>query len=68
MPSTSVLLFILFVEVSIEMEQQSSDRLSALHTRLQLEAEKIRKWKNATESEIRDKVNLEFQFCIIITF
>ncbi|XP_064396528.1 synaptonemal complex protein 1-like [Halichondria panicea] len=44
-------------KVSIEMEQQSSDRLSALHTRLQLEAEKIRKWKNATESEIREKDN-----------
>ncbi len=38
------------------MEQQAGDKLSALHTRLQLEAEKIRKWKNATETEIREKV------------
>lgn len=39
----------------VEVESQSSERLTALHSRLQLEAEKIRKWKNATELELKHK-------------
>lgn len=34
---------------------QSSERLGLLHSRLQQEAEKIRKWKSSTELEIRQK-------------
>ena len=39
-----------------QQTQKGGDRLSALHCRLQQEAEKIRKWKNATEVEIKQKV------------
>ena len=35
--------------------QKSGERLAALHSRLQQEAEKIRKWKNATEVELKEK-------------
>ena len=38
------------------LQQGGAERLSALHCRLQQEAEKIRKWKNATEVEIKQKV------------
>ena len=44
------------LELSTESESKSGERLAALHTRLQQEAEKIRKWKNATEVEIKQKV------------
>lgn len=44
--------------IEVEVESQSSERLTALHSRLQLEAEKIRKWKNATELELKHKVQL----------
>lgn len=40
-----------------QQTQKGGDRLSALHCRLQQEAEKIRKWKNATEVEIKQKVH-----------
>ena len=33
------------------------ERLSRLHNRLQLEAEKIRKWKTSTEMELQMKEN-----------
>ena len=40
----------------LEVESQSNSRLTALHSSLQQEAEKIRKWKNATELELKHKV------------
>ena len=40
---------------AIEMKEQQKDRLSVLHGRLQQEAEKIRKWKNSTELELKQK-------------
>ena len=40
-----------------QQTQKGGDRLSTLHCRLQQEAEKIRKWKNATEVEIKQKVH-----------
>jgi len=43
--------------VEAQLSQKGGDRLSALHCRLQQEAEKIRKWKNATEVEIKQKVH-----------
>lgn len=46
----------LCIELTTESESKSGERLTALHTRLQQEAEKIRKWKNATEVEIKHKV------------
>ena len=46
----------LYAEVSSELESKSGERLTALHSKLQQEAEKIRKWKNATEVEIKHKV------------
>jgi cytidylate kinase len=46
----------LYTEVSSELESKSGERLTALHSKLQQEAEKIRKWKNATEVEIKQKV------------
>ena len=46
-----------------QQTQSSGDRLSALHSRLQLEAEKIRKWKNATEVEIKQKVRVHIVSC-----
>ena len=42
--------------VEVQQSRKGGDRLSALHYRLQQEAEKIRKWKNATEVEIKQKV------------
>ena len=39
----------------LEESQSQTDRLSLLHSRLQQEAEKIRKWKNVTEIELRQK-------------
>ena len=39
----------------LEESQSQTDRLSLLHSRLQQEAEKIRKWKNVTELELRQK-------------
>lgn len=38
-----------------EIHKQSNERLGLLHSRLQQEAEKIRKWKNATELEMQQK-------------
>lgn len=38
-----------------QMKEQQKDRLSVLHGRLQQEAEKIRKWKNSTELELKQK-------------
>jgi len=35
---------------------KKGDKLSALHTKLKQEADKIRKWRNLKESEIREKV------------
>lgn len=46
--------YILLVEA--ELQFQSSERMTSLHSRLQQEAEKIRKWKNATELDIKHKV------------
>ena len=46
----------LYAELSTELESKSGERLATLHMRLQQEAEKIRKWKNATEVEIKHKV------------
>lgn len=37
------------------IKETSSERMTLLHSRLQQEAEKIRKWKNATELEIQQK-------------
>lgn len=48
--------FVLLVES--ELEVQSSSRLTALHSSLQQEAEKIRKWKNVTELELKHKVKI----------
>ena len=39
----------------IEMKEQQKDRLTLLHSRLQQEAEKIRKWRTATELELNQK-------------
>ncbi len=36
--------------------EQSNERISTLHTRLQQEAEKIRKWKLQTELDTKQKV------------
>lgn len=44
--------------IEVEVQSQSSNRLTALHSSLQQEAEKIRKWKNATELELKHKVQL----------
>ena len=40
---------------AIETKEQQKNRLSVLHGRLQEEAEKIRKWKNSTELELKQK-------------
>ena len=40
-------------EEAVQQEQQ--DKLSVLHCRLQQEADKIRKWKNSVELELRQK-------------
>lgn len=48
---------IIFI-IEVEVQSQSSSRLTALHSSLQQEAEKIRKWKNATELELKHKVQL----------
>lgn len=37
-------------------QQKSGDRLTALHSRLHQEADKIRKWKTAADIELRQKV------------
>ena len=37
------------------MQQEQQDKLSVLHCRLQQEADKIRKWKNSVELELRQK-------------
>lgn len=37
-------------------QQKCGDRLTALHSRLHQEADKIRKWKTATDIELRQKV------------
>ena len=39
-----------------EAQVQSSERMTSLHSRLQQEAEKIRKWKNAIELDTKHKV------------
>ncbi len=38
-----------------ELKDQQKDRLTVLHSRLQQEAEKIRKWKTVTEMELKQK-------------
>lgn len=38
-----------------EIQAQSGERMTSLHSRLQQEAEKIRKWKNAMELDIKHK-------------
>ena len=40
---------------------KTGDRLTVLHSRLHQEADKIRKWKTATDIELRQKV------CIVLT-
>lgn len=48
--------FVYYLVFSLLEENHSqTDRLSLLHSRLQQEAEKIRKWKNVTELELRQK-------------
>ena len=42
------------------MQRQSSEGMTSLHSRLQQEAEKIRKWKNATDVDIKQKVSKNF--------
>lgn len=42
-------------------QQKTGDRLTALHSRLHQEADKIRKWKTATDIELRQKV------CVTLT-
>ncbi len=49
---------LLVLHIEAELETQTSGRLTVLHSRLQQEAEKIRKWKNATELELGHKVCL----------
>lgn len=41
-----------------EVQVQSSERMTSLHSRLQQEAEKIRKWKNAIELDTKHKVKV----------
>ena len=47
--------YYLFIEA--ELQFQSSEKMTALHSRLQQEAEKIRKWKNTTELDIKHKAS-----------
>ncbi len=45
-----------FCNLESEAQVQSSERMTSLHSRLQQEAEKIRKWKNAIELDTKHKV------------
>ncbi len=58
MKSRTIILIIIptYTYAEVELESQSSTRLSALHSSLQQEAEKIRKWRNTTELELKHKV------------
>lgn len=58
--------FYLSVFIEAEMHTQSGERMTALHSRLQQEAEKIRKWKNAMELDIKHKVNKSMAQCSLI--
>ena len=49
------ILAIVLLAMFIEMKEQQKDRLTLLHSRLQQEAEKIRKWRTATELELNQK-------------
>ena len=49
--------FVIFAEHQTTQEVGvNGERLSSLHAKLHLEADKIRKWKNQTEFDIKQKV------------
>ena len=57
-PSSGVvwrIIFSCFFFTEEVYQQEQHDKLSVLHCRLQQEADKIRKWKNAIELELQQK-------------
>lgn len=55
-------LLILDVAEQLKLDQDfavNGERLTSLHAKLHQEADKIRKWKNQTEIDIRQKVFLK---------